>query len=88
MVKEGSEYQSYLLRLYPAHTPSRTVCRATLQSTRGGERVGFASLRDAFDYLAREMGLVRPKPFLRRAWNRFRGTCLAWPIGNSMEVHK
>jgi hypothetical protein len=62
MATEQSDYQSYLLRLYPAPSPRETVCRATLQSTQTGKRVGFATLREAFDFLERSAGAVSPNP--------------------------
>ena len=62
MAREQTEYQSYLLRLYPARTVGGRVCRATLQSTQTGEQVGFASLRDAFAFLEQRVGEMNPNP--------------------------
>ena len=62
MTQEPPDYQSYLLRLYPVRTASGTACRATLQSTQTEERVGFASLWDAFAFLERRMGEALSDP--------------------------
>jgi len=62
MIEEGSDYESFLLRLYLAEGARTPVCRATLQSTKTGERVGFATLWDAFAFLEERMGLGCPDP--------------------------
>jgi hypothetical protein len=60
---EHRDYVSYLLRMWQDSSdeePSRSkeaVWRATLQSPRTGERVGFASLDDLFDFLKVQAGL-------------------------------
>ena len=47
-------YQSYLLRLWTVETAGRVVWRASLQSTRTGEWLGFADLAAVAHYLAEQ----------------------------------
>ena len=57
------DYVSYLLRMWQDDSGERlsgskeAAWRATLQSARTGERVGFASLDDLFDFLRGQAGL-------------------------------
>ncbi len=44
-------YLSYLLRLWQTSDNNNQVWRASLESPGTGERRGFASLRDLFDFL-------------------------------------
>jgi hypothetical protein len=48
---------SYLLRLWQTGDPEQPVWRASLQYSRTGEIVGFASIEDLFAYLQTEAGL-------------------------------
>ena len=57
VTKRGPAYQSYLLRLWPASDESQTVWRASLDSSRTGERTGFASLGELFDFLLQQTGV-------------------------------
>ncbi len=51
-VKEQSDYVSYLLRLWrEGDSEQEAIWRASLESTRTGERRAFASLDELFDYL-------------------------------------
>ena len=45
------EYLSYLLRLWKASDGEVLVWRASLKSSRTGEKVGFASLEELFEFL-------------------------------------
>ena len=47
--KEQSDYLSYLLRLWQV-SEEETTWRASLESSHTGERKGFASLDDLFDF--------------------------------------
>ena len=51
MNKEQRRYISYLLRLWQIRSGSELVWRASLESPYTGERKGFASLADLFDFL-------------------------------------
>lgn len=51
----AQEYVSYLLRLWQIGDQDRPVWRASLQNSRTGETVGFASLEALFDYLQMEV---------------------------------
>ena len=51
----AQEYVSYLLRLWQIGDQDRPVWRASLQNSRTGETVGFASLEALFDYLQVEV---------------------------------
>jgi hypothetical protein len=54
-MSEGTRgYVSYLLRLWQARTGGQWIWRASLESTRGGERQGFASLEALFAYLRKQ----------------------------------
>lgn len=44
-------YLSYLLRLWQTSDGRKKVWRASLESPGTGERQGFASLKDLFDFL-------------------------------------
>jgi hypothetical protein len=55
MTKEKSDYLSYLLRLW-RESEEKTAWRASIESSRTGERKGFASLDDLFDFLRRQIG--------------------------------
>ena len=49
--RREQRYRSYLLRLWQTSDGRRQVWRASLESPGGGERWGFASLRDLFGFL-------------------------------------
>jgi len=57
MSKEQPGYLSYLLRLWPARIESETVWRASLDGALSGQRQGFASLDDLFDFLRQQTGM-------------------------------
>jgi hypothetical protein len=60
MVKEQPGYVSYLLRLWREGTGGqRAIWRASLESTRTGELITFASLDDLFDHLRELAGMVQ-----------------------------
>jgi len=46
---------AYLLRLWRVGEGEEAVWRASLQDVRGGERIGFPGLEEAFAYLQRSM---------------------------------
>jgi hypothetical protein len=50
-------YLSYLLRLWRVSDEEGPVWRASLKSAHSGERLGFASLEELFDYLRAETGV-------------------------------
>ena len=54
---EPSAYRSYLLRLWRAGEAGGPW-RASLQSAVAGERLGFASLDDLFDFIRRQINLA------------------------------
>ena len=51
------DYLSYLLRLW-RENGEKTGWRASLESSHTGERKGFASLDDLFDFLRGQIGAV------------------------------
>jgi hypothetical protein len=63
MAKGRPDYLSYLLRLWqvsgdgePPDMGRKAIWRASLESTRTGERRGFASLDELFDFLREQTG--------------------------------
>lgn len=57
MGKERSDYISYLLRVWRSNG-NETAWRASLQNPHTGERIGFASLEELFDFLRQRTGTV------------------------------
>ena len=55
---ERSDYQSYLLRLWRENDEEKGW-RASLESSRTGERRGFARLDDLFGFLRQQTGVLR-----------------------------
>ncbi len=53
MTEKWPDYLSYLLRLWREGDEEKQVWRASLDSGLNGERYGFASLDDLFDFLRR-----------------------------------
>ena len=51
MPAEQQRYLSYLLRLWQTSDGEKQIWRASLESPGTGERLGFASLADLFDFL-------------------------------------
>ena len=51
MTREQQRYLSYLLRLWQTSDGEKQIWRASLESPGTGERRGFASLADLFDFL-------------------------------------
>lgn len=58
MTEKGSDYLAYLVRLWRARVEGQTVWRASLESSLTGERLGFASLDELFEFLRRETARV------------------------------
>lgn len=56
--QEQRDYLSYLLRLWRESDEERPIWRASLKSSRTGEKVGFGSLDELFAFLQRETGIV------------------------------
>jgi hypothetical protein len=52
---EPRPYLSYLLRLWSVEDSGERIWRASLESPRSGQRTGFASLDDLFDFLRQEV---------------------------------
>jgi hypothetical protein len=57
-VKERSDYVSYLLRLWREGDSGQEAWRASLESTRTGERRAFASLNELFDFLRERIDMT------------------------------
>ena len=49
--KQRRHYLSYLLRLWQAQGKDDLVWRASLEGARTGERLGFTTLEDLFDFV-------------------------------------
>ena len=56
--QEQREYFSYLLRLWRESDGERPVWRACLKSARTGEKVGFGSLEELYQFLLRQVGVL------------------------------
>ena len=56
MKQSTSAYYSYLMRLWLVGDESPTGWRASLENSRTGERVGFASIVELFDFLRLQTG--------------------------------
>jgi hypothetical protein len=56
MPKPRQRYLSYLLRLWQTSDGGEHVWRASLECPGTGERRGFASLKDLFDFLHAQTG--------------------------------
>lgn len=54
MLEKQRRYQSYLLRLWAAGEEENTIWRASLEDPLTGQRRGFASLDDLFDFLRQQ----------------------------------
>ncbi len=54
--RERPCYMSYLLRMWQTRDGEKQVWRASLESPGIGERRGFASLQDLFDFLDARTG--------------------------------
>jgi hypothetical protein len=52
--QEQRRHISYLLRLWRVRSQDGIVWRASLESARAGERMGFVSLEDLFSFLENE----------------------------------
>jgi hypothetical protein len=57
MAREQPDYLSYLLRLWSTRDDDVVMWRALLESPHGGQRKGFASLDELFEYLRRRTGV-------------------------------
>ena len=57
MLNRRSIRLSFLLRLWQDNGEDKPVWRASLQSSLGGEREGFASLDELFTFLRRQAGM-------------------------------
>ena len=58
MSSEQKGYLSYLLRLWQSGDGDRLAWRASLESPQTGERRGFASPDELFEYLRARAGIV------------------------------
>ena len=56
MSREQGRYISYLLRLWQTRSEGKLIWRASLESPHTGERYGFATLGDLFEFLEKEVG--------------------------------
>lgn len=56
MSKEQPDYISYLLRMWRVGGEGKATWRASLESPRSGERIGFASLDKLFAFLRQQTG--------------------------------
>jgi len=57
--ERGSDYMSYLLRLWRTSTDGQGVWRASLTDPLTAERIGFADLEALFEFLRRQ---TAPRP--------------------------
>ncbi|MCB0167533.1 MAG: hypothetical protein KDI79_25110 [Anaerolineae bacterium] len=54
MNSKEQRYVSYLLRLWPISSEGRLLWRASLESPKTGQRLGFANLVELFTFLENE----------------------------------
>jgi len=47
-------YHSYLLRIWFHEIQGRSIWRASLDETRGGERIGFPNMKSLINYLCQK----------------------------------
>jgi hypothetical protein len=59
-MKRERRYLSYLLRLWQEDSGVPEQWRASLESPRDGERLGFASLDELFAFLRKQAGRTPP----------------------------
>lgn len=57
MSEEQPEYVAYLLRMWRVREGEGTTWRASLERPRNGQRIAFASLEAAIDFLLDQTGL-------------------------------
>jgi hypothetical protein len=57
--QEQRDYLSYLLRLWRESDEEKPVWRASLKSSRTGEKVGFGSLDELCAFLRMQTGTIR-----------------------------
>jgi hypothetical protein len=57
-----SDYQAYLLRLWPVEANGRSYWRASIQNVSTGERHGFADLEALFAFLREAARLPDERP--------------------------
>lgn len=62
--QEQRDYLSYLLRLWREGDEERSVWRASLKASRTGEKVGFGSLEELFEFLLMQTGTL---PYVDRS---------------------
>ncbi len=62
MTAEHSDYVAYLLRLWRSETDGEAVWRASIESPRTGERRGFASLDQLFEFLREQTQCASAQP--------------------------
>lgn len=60
MTEEKRRYISYLLRLWQVSTEGKLIWRASLESPKTGERVGFTTLADLLAFLIDKTGAIFP----------------------------
>jgi hypothetical protein len=56
-IRKPGEYMAYMLRIWPVRNQQKQCWRASLENAQTGERVGFASLEELFEYLGQQTGL-------------------------------
>jgi hypothetical protein len=61
MSRDRDGYASYLLRLRRSDQDGRPIWRASLESTRNGQRMDFDSVESLIAFLSARFGLAQPK---------------------------
>jgi hypothetical protein len=56
--QEQRTYLSYLLRLWSESDQGRPIWRASLKSSRTGEKMGFGSVEELFEFLLMQTGIL------------------------------
>ena len=58
MADEGQRYLSYLVRLWRTSSDGQQIWRASVERPGSGERQGFGSLQELFDFLAAQTSRI------------------------------
>ncbi len=62
MIEKQREYLAYMLRIWLVRDNRQTLWRASVENAQTGERRGFASLDDLFEYLqSQAAAMLEPK---------------------------
>lgn len=71
MVEKQREYLAYMLRIWSVRDNGKILWRASVENAQTGERRGFASLSDLFEYLqSQAAAMSEPKMLEKKKTDR------------------